>query len=80
MELERRGIPTVTVCTHLFVTLGNVERRSLGMPELPLAIPQHPLGGLRSEAVKDKADALLEQVVAGLTGSPGEAPAGGPKD
>ena len=25
MELERRGIPTVTVCTHLFVTLGNVE-------------------------------------------------------
>ena len=71
MELERRGIPTVTICTHLFVTLGNVERRSLGMPELHLAIPQHPLGGLRAEAVKEKADALLEQVVAGLTGAPG---------
>ena len=80
MELERRGIPTVTVCTHLFVTLGNVERRALGMPELPLAIPQHPLGGLRADAVKEKADALLEQVVAGLTGSTGGIPASAPKD
>ena len=74
MELERRGIPTVTVCTHLFVTLGNVERRSLGMPDLPLAIPQHPLGGLLAEAVKEKADALLEQVGGVLTGSPGGTP------
>ncbi len=64
----------------MFVTLGNLERRSLGMPELPLAIPQHPLGGLRAEAVKEKADALLEQVVAGLTGSPGGTAASGPKD
>ena len=79
MELERRGIPTVTVCTHLFVTLGNVERRSLGMPELPLAVPQHPLGGLRTEAVKEKADALLEQVVSGLTGSPEGGPTLDPK-
>ena len=47
------------------------------MPELPLAIPQHPLGGLRAEAVKEKADALLEQVVAGLTGAPKSAQAGG---
>jgi len=41
----------VTVCTHLFTKLGNVERRSLGMPELPLVIPQHPLGGLQVDAV-----------------------------
>ena len=50
------------------------------MPELPLAIPQHPLGGLRAEAVKEKADALLEQVVAGLTGATASAQAGGPKN
>ena len=78
MELERRGIPTVTVCTHLFITLGNVERRALGMPELPLAIPQHPLGGLRVEVVKKKADALLEQVVSGLISAPASDQAGGP--
>ncbi len=67
MELERRGVPTVTVCTHLFVRLGEVERRALGMPELPMAIAQHPLGGLKAEAVLAKADALLDQVVSGLT-------------
>ena len=37
------------------------------MSQLPMAIAQHPLGGLKSKAVQDKADALLDQVVAGLT-------------
>ena len=67
VELERRGVPTVTVCPHLFVRLGEVERRALGMPELPMAIAPHPLGGLKAEAVLAKADALLDQVVLGLT-------------
>ena len=67
MELEQRGVPTVTVCTHLFVRLGDVERRALGMPELPMAIAQHPLGGLKTDAVLAKAETLLDQVVAGLT-------------
>ncbi len=67
MELERRGVPTVTVCTDRFVKLGEIERRALGMPELPMAIAIHPLGGIKKEAVAAKADALLEQVIAGLT-------------
>ena len=67
MELERRGIPTVTVCSHLFQRLGNVERRSLGMPDLPMAIAPHPIGGLPAETAAAKADALFEIVVAGLT-------------
>ena len=67
MELERQGVPTVTVCTHLFVRLGEVERRALGMPELPMAIARHPLGGQKTEAVLAKAEALLDQVVSGLT-------------
>ena len=57
----------MTVCTHLFVRLGEVERRALGMPELPMAIAQHPLGGLKTDAVLAKAETLLDQVVAGLT-------------
>ena len=67
MELEQRGVPTVTVCTHLFVRLGEVERRALGMPDLPMAIAQHPLGGLKADAVLAKAEAILDQVVSGLT-------------
>ena len=67
MELERRGVPTVTVCSHLFQRLGNVERRSLGMPNLPMAIAPHPIGGVPPETAADKANALFEVVVAGLT-------------
>ena len=67
MELERRGIPTVTVCSHLFQRLGNVERRSLGMPDLPMAIAHHPIGGVPSETAVTKADALFETVVEALT-------------
>ena len=67
MELERRGIPTVTVCSHLFQRLGNVERRSLGMPGLPMAIAQHPIGGVSPEAALAKADALFDAVIEALT-------------
>ena len=66
MELEKRGVRTVVVGTD---RLGEVERRSLGMPELTMAIAEHPLGGLQAENLLAKADGLLDQVVDGLTGS-----------
>jgi hypothetical protein len=65
--LEKRGIRTVVVGTDRFRRLGEVERRSLGMPELTMAIAEHPLGGLQAEKLLAKADGLLEQVVQGLT-------------
>ena len=67
MELERRGVPTVTVCSHLFQRLGNVERRSLGMPDLPMAIAPHPIGGVPAETAVAKADSIFETIVEGLT-------------
>ena len=69
MEMEQRGVPVVVVGSHLFKALGDVERRSLGMPDLPVAITAHPIGGLKSEAVREKAEALLDSVVSGLTRS-----------
>lgn len=59
----------MVVGTDRFKRLGEVERRSLGMPELTMAIAQHPLGGLQAEKLLQKADGLLEQVVQGLTDS-----------
>ena len=59
----------MVVGTDRFKRLGEVERRSLGMPELTIAIAEHPLGGLQAEKLLQKADGLLEQVVQGLTDS-----------
>jgi hypothetical protein len=35
----------VTICTEAFLRLALDEARSLGMPDLPLAIIKHPIGG-----------------------------------
>ena len=58
----------MVVGTDRFKRLAEVERRSLGMPDLTMAIAEHPFGGLRAEKLLAKADGLLEQVVQGLTG------------
>ena len=69
--MEKQGVPTVTVCTDAFVGLAREESKNLGLPDLPLAIVRHPLGGLGVEAVKERVRQALEQVVQGLTREPG---------
>ena len=67
MELEKRGIPTVTICTDAFVGLAREESRNLGMPDLPIAIVEHPIGGLKPDQVTQRAQAALEPVISALT-------------
>ncbi len=37
------------------------------MPDLPIAVIKHPLGGLKDEQVQERSQEALEQVVVGLT-------------
>ena len=39
------------VCSTVFETLGRIQARIHGMPELPLIIIAHPLGGLTADKV-----------------------------
>ena len=55
-------MPTVTICSSEFVALGRAEAEALGMPDLPLAIIQHPLGGLAPEEVRQRAASVLNAV------------------
>jgi hypothetical protein len=64
--LEKAGIPTVVVGTTEFLPLGRLESRSRGLPELPFAITEHPLGGLRPPAVLAKVDPLVHEVAGAL--------------
>jgi hypothetical protein len=36
------------------------------MPDLPLVIVPHPIGGISSEEVKAKADGIIEAIIARL--------------
>ena len=40
--------------------------KNLGMPGLPLVIIPHPLGGLKLEEVREKADSIIEDIIARL--------------
>lgn len=51
-ELRKRGLVTAVVCSDPFVTLGKNQARGFGVPDLPLIVIPHPLGGLGLDGVK----------------------------
>jgi len=67
VHLERAGTPTATVNSDEFVTLGQSEARSLGLPGLPLVTVPHPMGGVPEADVRERARAVLPEIVAVLT-------------
>ena len=63
MVLEKSGKPTVTVCSNRFEVLAKATAAGLGMPNLPLVVVPHPIGGISAEEVIAKADSILDKVI-----------------
>jgi hypothetical protein len=51
------------ICSEPFLKLGQAQARTFGVPDLPLLVIQHPLGGQSIEGVKARADQALPQFV-----------------
>jgi hypothetical protein len=70
IQLERRGIPTATVCTADFLPGGRMQARSMGMPDYSLiCVPQEYI--TRAPAgVRELAAACVGEVVGRLTAAP----------
>ena len=62
-ELRKRGVVAAVVCSNAFLKLGQTQARIFGVPDLPLLVIQHPLGGLDLESVKGRAEAATPQLV-----------------
>ena len=62
-ELAKRGLTTAVICSEPFRGLGKNQARVFGVPELPLVMIEHPLGGLSLEQVQGRALAAIPQVV-----------------
>ena len=56
----------MTICSTRFETLARTTATGLGMPDLPLVILPHPVGGISAEEVIAKADGILDKVIARL--------------
>lgn len=67
IELEKRGSPTVSICSHEFVALGKAEAEALGMANLPMVIVPHPIGGIDLKEVAKKADDAFEDMIQALS-------------
>ena len=57
----------MVVGTDEFQSLAALESKARGMPDLRLAITQHPIGGLKPDQVKAKAAAMVDTTVSALT-------------
>lgn len=70
IALERRGIPTLVVCTSEFLTAARIAATAAGIPDYPFIVVEHPLGSLTHSQLSQRADSALEQArgVLGLTG------------
>lgn len=65
--MERRGIPTATLCTDEFAALAKRECGSLGLPEMPLIVLPHPTSALLGSDAQAKAREVVGEVVHVLT-------------
>jgi hypothetical protein len=62
-ELRKRGLTTAVICSTPFEKLGRAQARVFGVPDLPLLMIQHPLGGLAIDDVKARAAQAAPEVV-----------------
>jgi len=62
-ELSKRGIMAVQICSTPFIGLGAAQAKVFGVPNLPIVVIPHPLGGLSIEMVEARAQAALEQMI-----------------
>jgi hypothetical protein len=68
IHVEKAGIPSATICTDPFKVTATAMARMWGAAEYPVIYTSHPVGGLSREAIGRRAEELLDQVVAVLTG------------
>jgi hypothetical protein len=67
VEIERQGIPTVTVFTA-FAAAARKQAAGRGMADLPLARIPHPMHTAQRSVVAERADAVIDALVTRLTG------------
>ena len=71
MELERRGVPTVSVFTTVFASLAKSEAEVLGLKDFRLVTVRHPLDTMSREEISKAANSVVDEVARGLVGDRG---------
>ena len=67
--MEKLGVPTASIVTHVFINTANAMTRMMGVPNFEYVVAQHPLSSLPEEEVKERAAQLAPEVERILLGS-----------
>jgi hypothetical protein len=67
VEIERRGVPTVTVFSSAFATAARKQAAGRGMADLPLARIPHPMHTAARNVVAERADSVVDTLAERLT-------------
>ena len=69
IEMERLGIPTASIITHVFLNTAKAMTRMMGVPDYEFVVAQHPLSSLTDEECRQRAESLASDVERILLGS-----------
>ena len=69
IRLESLGIPTVPVATDVFQTAARAQASALGRPDLDAVYVPHPIQDQNPEEIAARAEAVVAELAARLTGS-----------
>lgn len=66
MTLEREGIPTATLITHVFEDYARGLARMQGMKDLPIAVIAHPVAARSPAELRERIRGVHAQIRAAL--------------
>jgi len=64
---EINGIPSVSVASEEFADAAETQAKALGMVDAKRVFVQHPIQDANDEQMREKADAIIDQVIKALT-------------
>lgn len=61
---EKRGVPAAAIITHTFTAAADAMARRYGYPDYRYAAIPHPISSLNVEQIKQRAVAVLPEILA----------------
>jgi hypothetical protein len=67
LNVEKKGIPTVTIATTAFEELARSTMKEQGVSDMALVVVEHPIAGYNLEGIRKKADAAFPDILKAAT-------------
>ena len=64
---EIQGVPAVSIASTEFDDAGQTQADALGMPDAKRILVRHPIQDANDAQMSEKADAIVDQVIAALS-------------